>query len=92
METNFASNDVGSVIKKDSWQECSDHCSEHPDCHAWSYTYEAHPTTALHKNCHMKNANFNAGKKAAAGTHSGLKGLGYGRFFISSNFVCFLFS
>ena len=73
---NFGGHNVGDVVKKLSWQECSDHCNEQPICFGWSYVSTKHPTADYHQNCHMKDATFMEGKQSLGGSISGVKGCG----------------
>ena len=84
---------MGAPVKKNSWEDCSDHCDDEPKCFAWSYFTEQYPHVSMLKHCYMKNADFKNGQKRMIGLTSGTRGCGRGKYYkISINILkCFNF-
>ena len=70
-DVRFACCVVGTPVKKDSWEECSERCDNEPKCFAWSYKTEQFYYAPHHKYCYMKDASFKAGKRRMLGVISG---------------------
>jgi hypothetical protein len=82
----FVGHTVGTIVKKDNWKECADHCNNEATCYAWSYFPQQYAD--LHKQCEMKGASFKNGQIKLTGVTSGIKGCNKNNYTIITSGIC----